>query len=194
VTTATLILPGLASSGPDHWQSHWERLDDACRRVEQAEWDGPRCADWIATLDVAIARLDGVCVLVAHSAACALVAHWAAGSPVAQLARVRGALLVAPADPEGPSFPVGPTGFAPVPLRRLPFRSIVVASANDEYVSLERAREYAAAWGSEIVEVGEIGHINSASGLGAWPTGYALLAALRREPAAPLGQPADGRA
>lgn len=176
----TLILPGLYSSGPEHWQSYWERLDPGCRRVEQAEWDVPRCADWAARLDEEIAGLAGPAALVAHSASCALVAHWAGGAGAAGLARVRGALLVAPADPEAPSFPEGPTGFAPMPLARLPFPSTVVASTNDEYVTPERAREFARAWGSRFVSAGALGHVNSASGLGQWPGGYALLEALRR--------------
>jgi uncharacterized protein len=86
---------------------------------------------------------------------------------------------VAPSDPDGPRYPLGPTGFSPVPLEPLPFPSIVVASEDDEYVTMPRAREYADGWGSEFVSIGKAGHINSASGLGAWPAGYALLERLR---------------
>ena len=178
----TLILPGFSNSGPEHWQSHWERIDPSCRRVEQADWEAPRCADWVATLDAAISSAPGPVVLVAHSSSCALVAHWAREAADSQRARVRGALLVAPSDPEGPAYPTGPTGFAPMPLDRLPFRSIVVASTNDVYVTAEKAREYAAAWGSELVDVGAAGHINSASGLGDWPAGRVLLARLHESP------------
>lgn len=186
--TLTLILPGLSNSGPEHWQTRWERSDPTCLRVQQAEWDAPRLVDWVATLDATLASLDSDAVLVGHSSACALVAHWARAARAPELAKVRGALLVAPSDPEGPSYPVGPTGFAPVPLERLPFPSIVVASTDDIYVELDTARRYAEAWGSELVVVGAAGHINSASGLGAWPEGYALLERLRaapRRPAAP---------
>ena len=174
-----LILPGLSSSGPEHWQTLWEQSDPTCRRVEQAEWETPRCADWVSTLDDAVARSEESVVLVAHSSSCALVAHWARDASADNLARVRGALLVAPSDPEGPSFPEGPTGFAPIPMARLPFRSIVVASRDDQYVAMDRAREYAAAWGSELVDLGDAGHINAASGLGTWAVGYGLLQRLR---------------
>ncbi|HSU93561.1 MAG TPA: alpha/beta hydrolase, partial [Gemmatimonadaceae bacterium] len=61
---------------------------------------------------------------------------------------------------------------------RLPFPSIVVASTNDEYVTIERARFFANAWGSSFVNIGEAGHINSASDLGNWPRGRELLAEL----------------
>jgi uncharacterized protein len=182
-----LILPGLSSSGPEHWQTLWEQRDPSLRRVEQAEWETPRCADWVTRLDDAIASAEEPVVLVAHSSSCALVAHWARDASSENLARVRGALLVAPSDPEGPNFPRGPTGFAPMPLEQLPFPSIVVASRDDRYVTMERAREYAAAWGSELVDLGDAGHINAASGLGAWPTGYGLLQRLRIAPPAGAG-------
>jgi predicted alpha/beta hydrolase family esterase len=178
-SVTTLILPGLGNSGPGHWQSYWERQDPTCRRVLQTEWDAPRCADWVAGLDAAVAAEPVPVVLVAHSSACALVAHWARGAAPGAVACVRGALLVAPSDPEGPHYPAGPTGFGPVPLERLAFPSVVVASADDVYVSPELARAYADAWGSHFVDVGPAGHINAASGLGAWPAGYALLQGLR---------------
>ncbi|HKP15233.1 MAG TPA: alpha/beta hydrolase [Gemmatimonadaceae bacterium] len=177
--TTALILPGLSNSGPQHWQTLWEREDQSCRRVMQAEWETPRCADWVATLDAAVVHSADPVVLVAHSSSCALVAHWARDASRDSLARVRGALLVAPSDPEAPSYPEGPTGFAPMPMARLPFPSIVVASRDDQYVTIERAREYAAAWGSELTDLGDAGHINASSGLGTWAVGYGLLQRLR---------------
>jgi serine hydrolase len=175
--TRTLILPGLHDSGAQHWQSLWEARDETLLRVTQDNWETPHCADWIARLDQALALTGPDTVLVAHSAGCALVAHWAVGE---FSRRVRGALLVAPSDPEAPSFPSGPTGFAPVPLLRFRFRSIVVASSNDPYVTLSRAETFAEKWGSEFVMIGEAGHINSGSGLGDWPEGLALLNTLRK--------------
>jgi predicted alpha/beta hydrolase family esterase len=67
-----------------------------------------------------------------------------------------------------------------MPLQRLQFPSIVVASSNDPYVTLSRGQAFAKAWGSEFVIVGEAGHTNSASGLGDWPEGLALLNTLRK--------------
>lgn len=172
-----LILPGLYNSGPDHWQSRWESAHPAFRRVMQDDWERPSCADWVARLDAAI-RDTPDAVLVAHSSSCALVAHWVAGGGSG---RVRGALLVAPSDIEAASYPAGPTGFAPMPLRRLPFPSVLVASTDDPYVTLTRARTFADEWGSRLVTVGDAGHINSQSGLGDWPTGFTLLEELRRQ-------------
>jgi len=52
-------------------------------------------------------------------------------------------------------------------------------STDDQYVTPSRARQFAGAWGSRIVEVGPKGHINSASRLGMWPEGFALVEELR---------------
>ncbi|MBX7184997.1 MAG: alpha/beta hydrolase [Vicinamibacteria bacterium] len=173
--TPVLILPGLYDSGPEHWQTLWERTNPGFHRVVQREWARPECAEWVATLDAAIARHEGA-VLVAHSSACALVAHWAASHPAG---RVRGALLVAPSDPEAPAYPKGPTGFSPMPLVRLGFPSIVVMSANDVYVTPERGTAFARAWGSTLLTIGDAGHINAQSGHGHWPAGLELLRRLR---------------
>ncbi len=116
-------------------------------------------------------------MLAAHSLGCALVAHWVGASR--RLAKVRGALLVAPSDVEAPSYPAGTVGFAPMPLARLPFPSIVLMSTDDEYVAPARAAHFARAWGSRLVDAGAKGHINSSSGLRGWPEGFALLEELR---------------
>jgi predicted alpha/beta hydrolase family esterase len=88
---------------------------------------------------------------------------------------VRGALIVAPSDTEAPSYPAGPTGWSPMPLAPFPFPSILVASTDDQFLTLERARTFADAWGSRLEIIGAAGHINSASALGDWPAGKALL-------------------
>ena len=165
-----LTVPGLCNSGPDHWQSLWEAEAPGWKRIQQVDWDTPRCADWISTIERMVRAEHAPVVLIAHSLGCAAVAHWAArGRPI------RGALLVAPADVEGPAMPEGPRGFAPMPLQRLGFGSILVASRNDPYCSLDRARLFATAWGGTFVDAGSQGHINASSGLGRWPEGRALL-------------------
>jgi predicted alpha/beta hydrolase family esterase len=173
-----LILPGLHTSGPEHWQSYWEREHPNFQRVEQRDWDTPERREWVETLDQAITAEPSPVVLVAHSLACCLVAHWAA----AHSGPVQGALLVAPSDVEAAGFPEGTTGFAPMPMSPLPFPSIVVASTDDEYLTVARAERFAAAWGSRLEVAGALGHINSASGLSSWPAGFALLCELALPP------------
>jgi len=171
-----LIVPGLGGSGPDHWQTRWEMLTPRHRRVVQRDWDHPDREGWLAALAAAIDAAAEPVVLVAHSLGCALVAH-AATRPVA--ARVRAALLVAPADVDSPlCTPAEAHVFAPMPLVALPFPATVVASETDPYVTLERARGFAAAWGAELIDAGPLGHLNAASGLGDWPAGRAIFEAL----------------
>jgi uncharacterized protein len=171
-----LVVPGLGGSGPDHWQTRWETLHPRHRRVVQTHWDRPDREAWLAALATAIEDAGGPVALVAHSLGCALVAH-AAARPFA--ARVRAALLVAPADVDSVACtPPETRVFAPMPLAPLPFASTVVASRTDPYVTFERARGFATAWGSELVDAGPRGHLNATSGLGDWPAGYAMLEAL----------------
>lgn len=171
--TRFFIMPGLGNSGPGHWQTYFERQSPAFTRIEQREWDAPDRAEWVATIEQALAGEDlSQVVLIGHSLGCTTIAHWANTYGH----RLKGALLVAPSDVETPQYATFPTtGFGPMPLHRLPFPSKVVASTNDPWVSLDRARLFAEAWGSELVVIGEAGHINAASGHGDWPAGLALL-------------------
>lgn len=173
MTPVVLIVPGLNGSGPDHWQRAWQRSRDDCRWVDQAHWHDPEPAAWTARLDAAVARCAGPVVLVAHSLGCATVAHWAA-RPAARTTAIA-ALLVAPCDVERPDAPPPVRRFAPLPGRALPFASVVVASSDDAYATLERSRCLADGWGSNFVDVGALGHINAASGLGDWDFGQVLL-------------------
>jgi predicted alpha/beta hydrolase family esterase len=173
--TPILILPGYADSGPDHWQSHWERADPACRRVVQDDWLLPRLEDWLAALDRHVRECASPPVLAAHSLACALVAHWAARAS----APVKGALLVAPADVDSPLHtPDEVRSFSPIPLARLPFPSIVVAGSDDPFVTPARAAAFARAWGSRLITLPGAAHVNADAGYGPWPEGRELLADL----------------
>jgi len=170
-----LLVPGLWNSGPENWQSYWERERKDCQRVQQVDWETPKRADWVETLERTVAAAGGPLVLAAHSLGCATVAHWASAASPETRSRVRGALLVAPSDVEAPSYPKGTEGFVPMPLWRLPFPSTAVASTDDPYVTFERANFFARAWGSRLVAAGAKGHLNADSRLGAWLFGQALL-------------------
>jgi len=169
-----LVVPGWQSSGPDHWQSRWERERPGLRRVEQHDWQTPQPRDWVDALDRAILDCEAAPVLVAHSLGCIAVVRWASERGGGGAA-VAGALLVAPADVERAAAPPEIRAFAPIPTTPLPFRAIVVASTNDPYLDIVRAGTFAASWGAELVNVGEAGHINTAAGHGPWPQGEALL-------------------
>ncbi len=169
------LLPGWQNSGPDHWQSRWQALH-GFQRVDQADWLWPRRGDWMAQLEDALLADERPALLVAHSLGCHLVAAWAAHSRNTH--RVAGALLVAPPDLERADQPPQVQTWAPVLRQALPFANTAVLSADDPFSSAAHGLQLAATWGSEIVSLGAVGHINADSGLGDWPEGIGLLRAL----------------
>jgi predicted alpha/beta hydrolase family esterase len=174
-----LILPGWQNSGPDHWQSRWDRAH-GYTRVEQHDWLRPLRGDWMARLEELILACDEPAVLVAHSLGCINVAAWAAHSGNAQ--RVKGALLVAPPDVERDDLRQQLFSWAPIALQPLPFASVLFASSDDPFCAPERARQFAAAWGSDLIDAGAKGHLNAESGLGDWPLAHEQLLRLMRLP------------
>ena len=169
-----IIVPGWRDSGPGHWQSLWaERLHGAVR-VQQDDWITPSRKAWVDTIARTIALQDEPVVIVAHSLGCIATAHL----PPEAVERIKGALLVAPADPERRAVF---SDFAPVPYQKLPYRNVLVASSNDPYCPVRLAGAYARAWGSELVRMQDAGHINIESGHGEWPLGLALLQSLAGE-------------
>ena len=177
-----LTLPGWQNSGPAHWQSLWEAAH-GYQRVEQHDWMQPLRGDWIARLEEVILDSDEPVVLVAHSLGCILTAAWAAHSR--NIHRVKAALLVAPPDVDREEVRQLLTSWAPVPMQRLPFASVLLASSRDPYCRPDRAREFAAAWGADFADVGPLGHLNADSALGDWPEAHEKLRALMNSAASP---------
>jgi predicted alpha/beta hydrolase family esterase len=166
-----IFLAGIGSSEPDHWQSIWFR-ELGGRWVEHADWNRPRADDWVADLQRAMQDVAGPKVLIGHSLGCLLAVEWAKRH---RNSDVKGSFLVAVPDAGGPNFPRSAVGFAPATDGAPPLPALVVASTNDPYASLASARSAAKAWGAAIANVGERGHINHASNLGAWDEGRALF-------------------
>ncbi|MXV49931.1 alpha/beta fold hydrolase [Pedobacter sp. HMF7647] len=166
------IIPGLGNSGPLHWQTYFEESAANFTRIDQKEWDAPVCSDWLLSVDEALKDADlSEVILIGHSLGCATIAHWAKHSGK----RIKGAMLVAPSDVEALNYTFPAIGFAPMPLDRFDFKTLVVASVNDEWVSIERAKYFADCWGSRFVDIGEAGHINAASGFYKWNEGLEFL-------------------
>jgi uncharacterized protein len=163
-----LIVPGWTGSGPDHWQSRWERKLSTARRVQQADWDTPRLSDWVDRIVIEVHASARPPVIVAHS--CGVTATVAAAHRIG--GRLVGAFLVAPSDLEGRDlWPATDGGFAPLPMERLPFPTKLIGSSTDPYCSVERAQELGTAWGSDVSIMAGAGHINAESGHGPWPEG-----------------------
>lgn len=67
------------------------------------------------------------------------------------------------------------TSFDPSSIVLIGFNSIVVASSNDIWVSLDRAKYFAEKRGSGFINIGDAGHINVASGHTNWEEGLVIL-------------------
>jgi predicted alpha/beta hydrolase family esterase len=166
-----LIVPGLNGSGEGHWQQFWLKDHDEAELVEQVDWSNPQAGRWLHRLEQAVVANPGA-LIVAHSLGTMLTARLASSS-VAPL--VGGALLVAPADIQRTSdLHARSYEFGSIPTAPLPFPALVVASRDDIYMSMQKAIEVATSWAVPLVDLGNAGHINVASGFGRWEQGYAL--------------------
>lgn len=170
-----MTVPGLNGSGPAHWQTLWEQTRADTIRIDLGMWDQPRRNPWVTRLDQAIRKANQPVILAAHSLGCLAVAWWAelAGQPWGW--PVAGALLVAPPDIDQQNTSGELKSFAPIPRGSLPFPTILVASDDDPYGSVQRSFDRARDWGCHFVNIGSCGHINAASGIGLWHEGQQLL-------------------
>lgn len=176
--TRCLLVPGRGIPLPQHWMRQWAGSDPAFRWAPEPPGP-PYVADVaVAALHAAVTADDEPAVLVAHSAGCLTVALWAAGPAGGTAGPVIGALLVTPPYLDDDTVPE-PGGVAiRVPRSPLPFRTILVASTNDPYTTVEQFQDYARDWGAELHDAGAVGHLNSAAGYGPWPDGERLVRSL----------------
>lgn len=213
-----LIVPGLHGSGPDHWQTRLEQSHPHAARVAVPDWSHPDLDTWANAIGQTLASLNApppplaralpadplarlrpqdeppqraapTWIAVAHSFGCLALAHYLLRGSVG----LDAALLVAPANPERFDIPDGLLD------RTLPLVSTLVFSRNDPWMTEADARYLGRRWGSELVNAGEAGHINPASGHGPWPLARQLvqqqtqLLAQRRRPANLQSHPAEPR-
>lgn len=187
VTSTVLIVPGLRDHAAGHWQTLLAAdLAAKGRRVRTVPPMGRTdldCATKVAAIEREAQAIDGPVVIVAHSGGCVMVAHWARQTKRA----IEGALLAAPPDFERPMPEGYPTidelrasGWLPVPRLTLPFPSVVAASRNDPLGEYGRVAALARDWGSRLFDLGEVGHLNPASGFGKWPRAELFISELTK--------------
>jgi hypothetical protein len=156
-----LIVPGLGDSGPGHWQTWLQGLVRPSTRVVQRHWREPDLERWSARIGSTAEHLSpGPCIAVAHSFGVLALAHHLATT---RQSPIRAALLVAPADPD--RFGLGEL----LPRSKLPVPITLVLSQTDPWLPASVGQRWAAQWGSPVVNLGDVGHINVASGFGAFP-------------------------
>lgn len=171
-----VIVPGFGGAADEaHWQRRWARQISTARIIDPAAPMAGARDKRLGEIVLAVEEARRPVVLVGHSLGAVLIAH---AAPLFAPGRVAGAFLVAPSDWERPNLiPERPDhDFAPIPREKLPFPSQVVASRNDPYCDFEVAQALAAAWGAQLIDAGEAGHINVESGQGPWPEGLTAFA------------------
>lgn len=178
VSHPILIMPGLNNSGPEHWQSHWERQLRQAHRVQLDCWQKPDYEVWLDAIQAALQKIGEPTIVVAHSLGCHAVVHWLAQAEREQRRLVAGALLVAPPDLWRPNLDPRLATFWPIPLLWSTGPIVVVGSDNDPWCDLGTARKLAQRWTANFVNAGPFGHINADSDIGDWPYGQYLLASL----------------
>jgi uncharacterized protein len=173
-----LIVPGLRDHVDQHWQTLLATRLSRVRTVAPMGRENLDLAGRVAAIEREAQAIGGPIVIVAHSGGTIAVAHWARTTRV----RVAGCLLAVPPDFERPmpeGFPsikqLHDNGWLPVPRLPLPFPSIVAASRNDPLATYGRVLELATDWGSSLVDLGDVGHLNPASGYGPWPLAETLI-------------------
>jgi predicted alpha/beta hydrolase family esterase len=170
-----VTIPGIDGSDDEHWQSIWEaEWGERATRISVSSWALPELDDWCDAIDRAVLQVrSSRTVLVAHSLGCLAAARWTAR----RRPGVAGVFLVAPPDRAGALFTAAAATFAAAPEVPLDVAGLIVSSDNDPYCSSDVADRLAHAWALPRVSAGSVGHINSASGLGRWDMGRALLTA-----------------
>ncbi len=160
-----VLVPGRFNSGVNHWQSIWERELPIWKRVTQSNWNDPDTQRLNGSLRRLLAQCSRPAFLVGHSLGALASTCLAVELP----GKVAGVMLVAPAEPA--MFHAEDD----VPVSELGVPSMLVASRNDPFMSFARAEYWAGVWRSDIIDLGEAGHINVDSGFGQWSFGLEVL-------------------
>ena len=177
----TVIVPGVGGSEHAHWQSWLQRQLMSCSRVQQSDWNSPILQNWVAEFVKTVAPIQNDIQIVAHSFGCLTTVAALAQHPELQ-AKIKNVVLVAPANPAR----FGESGFAQYSQSnysayfqqlKLAVPTRLLISENDPWLSFADAQALAQAWQLTPINLGQVGHINVASGFGAFPEIYDYLIA-----------------
>ena len=172
--THTVIVPGVGGSEYNHWQSILQRqLMSSCSRVQQNNWNLPILKGWVAEFVKTVTPIKDDIQIVAHSFGCLTTVAALAQHPELN-SKVKNLVLVAPANPAR----FGEAGFARDSqsdyqayfhqLKILAPTHLII-SENDPWLEFQDALQLAKAWNLNPINLGQVGHINVASGFGAFP-------------------------
>jgi len=178
----TVIVPGVGGSEHTHWQSWLQRQLMSCSRVQQKDWNDPVLETWISEFVNTVAPIQGKIQIVAHSFGCLTTVAALAQHPELNQ-KIKNLILVAPANPAR----FGEAGFARDSQQdyqdyqdyfhqlKIEVPTTLLISENDPWLNFEDAQCLAQAWKLNPINLGQVGHINVASGFGPFPEIYDYL-------------------
>ena len=171
-----VIIPGRNNSGPQHWQSLWQKRTPDALRIAPTTWAIPELNDWMGALESTLRASPSPPILVGHSIGSLLAICWGQHR---NTSRIKGMFLVAPPDFRREGFSV-PT-FRNISEIPIPHPTLIVASETDPHCHIDIAKHMATAWGAGFISVGDRGHISTELQNGAWEEGWYLLEAFAAE-------------
>ena len=175
----TVIVPGVGGSEHDHWQSWLQRQLKSCSRVQQQDWNKPVLHEWIEQFIKTVQAIQEPIQIVAHSFGCLTTVAALALYPELNK-KIKNLVLVAPANPAR----FGDAGFARESQNdyqqyfhqlKLQVPTQMIISENDPWLNFQDALQLAKAWKIRPKNLGQVGHINVASGFGPFPEIYDFL-------------------
>ncbi|MBV7307404.1 alpha/beta hydrolase [Acinetobacter sp. CWB-G5] len=175
----TVIVPGVGGSEHDHWQSWLQRQLKSCSRVQQQDWNKPVLHEWIGQFIKTVQAIQEPIQIVAHSFGCLTTVAALAQHPELNQ-KIKNLVLVAPANPAR----FGDAGFARDSQNdyqqyfhqlKLQVPTQMIISENDPWLNFQDALQLAKAWKIRPKNLGQVGHINVASGFGPFPEIYDFL-------------------
>lgn len=175
----TVIVPGVGGSEHDHWQSWLQRQLKSCSRVQQQDWNKPVLHEWIEQFVKTVQAIQEPIQIVAHSFGCLTTVAALAQHPELNQ-NIKNLVLVAPANPAR----FGDAGFARDSQNdyqqyfhqlKLQVPTQMIISENDPWLNFQDALQLAKAWKIRPKNLGQVGHINVASGFGPFPEIYDFL-------------------
>ncbi|MEK5789055.1 alpha/beta hydrolase [Acinetobacter johnsonii] len=175
----TVIVPGVGGSEHDHWQSWLQRQLKSCSRVQQQDWNKPVLHEWIEQFTKTVQSIQEPIQIVAHSFGCLTTVAALAQHPELNQ-NIKNLVLVAPANPAR----FGDAGFARDSQNdyqqyfhqlKLQVPTQMIISENDPWLNFQDALQLAKAWKIKPKNLGQVGHINVASGFGPFPEIYDFL-------------------
>lgn len=172
----TIIVPGVGGSEHDHWQSWLQRQLMSCSRVQQQDWHQPILKKWVAQWLKTVQQVHAPIQVVAHSFGC-LTSVAALDQYPEVCKKVKKLILVAPANPArftDIGFSINDMNNYQAYFHQIKLKvaTDLLISENDPWLSFEDAKKLAHAWQVRPRNLGQVGHINVASGFGPFPEIY----------------------